>query len=112
MKKPQNYQKIWTRIGQIPYGTVVTYGQIAAMVGLPRHARLVGYALRNAPDHIDLPWHRVLTAKGESAFSKDSAQYVLQRDLLAEEGIVFIGGRVPLNQFRWSLSLDELLWKP
>lgn len=106
------YEKIWAKIGEVPYGSVATYGQIAAMVGLPRHARLVGYALRHTPDHMRLPWHRIVNAKGESAFPVDSEQYALQKKLLTQEGVAFIGGKVSLNQFGWHESLDELLWKP
>ncbi len=106
-----NYEKIWARIGQIPRGKVSTYGQIAEMVGLPRHARLVGYALRNTPDHIDIPWHRVINAKGESSFPRDSEQYKLQKNLLLKEGVVFTSGKISLQKFGWTVSLDELLWK-
>ena len=107
-----HYDTIWAKISEIPYGKVATYGQIADMVGLPRHARLVGYALRNAPEELELPWHRVINAKGEPAFPVDSESYLRQRRLLENEGVVFIKGRVPLKTFRWVVSLDELLWKP
>jgi methylated-DNA-protein-cysteine methyltransferase-like protein len=106
-----NYDKIHAKIRQIPHGKVSTYGQIAEMVGLPRHARLVGYALRNTPDDIDIPWHRVINAKGESSFPADSQQYNLQKKLLINEGVVIVGGKISLQQFGWNVTLDELLWK-
>ena len=107
-----HYQKIWDKIAEIPYGSVATYGQIADLVGLPKHARMVGYALRNTPANLQIPWHRVINARGEPAFPVDSDSYRRQRQLLEDEGVTFIGGRVPLKQYRWSVSLDELLWKP
>ena len=111
MKDTSNYEKIWAKIAEIPYGKVATYGQIAEMVGLPRHARLVGYALRNTPQDVTIPWHRVINSKGESAFPTGSEPYLRQKNLLLEEGIVFVGGRVSLKEFRWQVTLDELLWK-
>ena len=105
------HEKIWAKIAEIPRGKVATYGQIAEMVGLPRRARLVGYALRHSPDALDLPWHRVINAKGESAFPRDSASYNTQKSRLEEEGVPMIGGRVSLKEFRWVESLDEMLWK-
>ena len=108
----QHYQRIWAKIAEIPRGSVATYGQIADLVGLPRHARLVGYALRNTPENLDIPWHRVINAKGESAFPRDSESYKRQKQLLENEGVAFIGGKVSLKKYRWTVTLDELLWKP
>ena len=47
MNEPSNYEKIYAVVKRIPKGRVATYGQIAAIAGIPRHARQVGYALRN-----------------------------------------------------------------
>ncbi|MEM7387659.1 MAG: MGMT family protein, partial [Verrucomicrobiota bacterium] len=60
-----NYQSIYDMVTRIPEGKVATYGQIATLAGLPGHARQVGYALHRTPAHLDLPWHRVVNAKGE-----------------------------------------------
>lgn len=106
-----NYAKIRAKISQIPRGKVSTYGRIAEMVGLPRHARLVGYALRNTPVHTEIPWHRVVNAKGESAFPVGSNQYKKQKNLLINEGVVFVGRKISLQQFGWNVTLDEILWK-
>lgn len=108
-----NYQRIWRTVADIPFGKVATYGQIAELAGLPRQARLVGYALHNTPDSLDIPWHRVINAGGRISFPKDSEPYRRQRDLLSEEGVAFIGGRIDLALYRWQAGdLDELLWKP
>ncbi|MEM7293887.1 MAG: methylated-DNA--[protein]-cysteine S-methyltransferase [Pseudomonadota bacterium] len=108
----EHYEKIWQKIADIPKGSVATYGQIAKMVGLPRHARMVGYALRQSPDSLNLPWHRVINSKGESAFPQDSESYRTQQTRLRAEGVPMIGGKVSLSKYRWEESMDELLWKP
>ena len=56
---------IYAVIRRIPSGWVATYGQVAAMAGLPRRARLVGQVLHHLGRATDIPWHRVVTAKGE-----------------------------------------------
>jgi alkylated DNA nucleotide flippase Atl1 len=52
-------------IHRIPKGWVATYGQVAAMAGLPKRARLVGRVLQHLDPATDIPWHRVVNAKGE-----------------------------------------------
>ena len=106
------YEKIWQKVAEIPSGKVATYGQVAALVNLPRHARLVGYALRKAPKSMALSWHRVVNAKGELSFPINSEGYNTQKKRLLDEGIEFVGKRINLASFQWQVSLDELLWKP
>ena len=77
--------RIWETIQDIPKGSVANYGQIAEISGIPRGARQVGYALRHTPENMDLPWHRVITASGKSAFDPNSRNFRTQRDRLAEE---------------------------
>lgn len=108
----RNFERIWSTVADIPAGCVATYGQVARLAGLPRHARLVGYALHATPDGLEIPWHRVINARGEISFPPGSAQHAEQRARLEAEGVVFIGGRVDLDRYGWQASLDELLWKP
>jgi methylated-DNA-protein-cysteine methyltransferase related protein len=95
--------KIYAVIQRIPEGRVATYGQVAALAGLPRRARMVGAALRNTPEGLDLPWQRVINAGG--AISRRSglgAEEGYQRHLLQEEGVEFDGrGRIDLERFGW-----------
>ena len=58
------YQLIYAVVRQIPEGRVSTYGWVARLAGLPRHARLTGYALHALPDYTDVPWQRVVNARG------------------------------------------------
>ncbi len=108
----RRYQRIWEMVCDIPYGYVATYGQIAELAGLPRQARLVGYALSQSPKEMVIPWHRVINAQGKLSFPKDSEPYKKQVGLLSEEGVEVINQKIDLQQFRWQPSLDELLWKP
>jgi methylated-DNA-protein-cysteine methyltransferase-like protein len=112
MDRDDRMRRIWETIADIPPGCVANYGQVADVAGIPRGARQVGYALRHAPVDLDLPWHRVVQASGKSAFDRDSRHFRLQRDRLADEGVVMLKGKVDMARFRWQPDLDELLWKP
>ena len=104
-----SYQKIYAIVQQIPYGQVATYGQVAELAGLPRRARLVGYALFRVAPEKDVPWHRVINAKGEISMSpfREGNDY-LQRSLLEDEGVEFNQhGKVNLRQYLW--QPDQLL---
>lgn len=98
-----NYDRIYAVVCQIPCGKVTTYGLVAELAGLPGRARLVGYALyRVAPDS-DIPWHRVINARGQ--VSESPVRYGsdhLQRSRLEAEGIQFDPqGRIHLPDYLW-----------
>lgn len=96
------YESIYALVQQIPAGRVATYGQIAALLGLYRHARVVGYALFRVGPESDIPWQRVVNAQGK--ISQSPLRYGsddLQRVLLEQEGVVFQGDQIDLNQYRW-----------
>ena len=100
----QSRQKIYDTIRRIPRGRVATYGQIAALAGLPRRARMVGQALRSTPDGVEIPWHRVINAQGTISPRGDSIGWTegYQRHLLEEEGVIFSkSGKVDLERFGW-----------
>jgi methylated-DNA-protein-cysteine methyltransferase related protein len=90
-------------IRRIPKGWVATYGQVAAMAGLPRRARLVGYVLQNLDPASKIPWHRVVNAKGQVSYSLSrNGSDALQQRLLEKEGIEFDDrNRFNLERFRW-----------
>lgn len=90
-------------IRRIPAGWVATYGQVAAMAGLPRRARLVGQVLRNLPQGSDIPWHRVVNARGEVSFTPSrNGSDATQLGLLRREGVAFdAANRFDLERFRW-----------
>jgi methylated-DNA-protein-cysteine methyltransferase-like protein len=86
-------------VGRIPRGRVATYGQIAAMLGWPRAARAVGYAMRHCPPGV--PWHRVVNASGGISLRANVSGMLTQRMLLAQEGVPMRRGRVRLDRYRW-----------
>ncbi|HAO24006.1 MAG: cysteine methyltransferase [Methylophaga sp.] len=94
-------QIIWQVVAMIPEGKVATYGQIARICGYPGHARYVGTTLKQLPDDSDLPWHRVINAKGEIAFPVGSDGYQRQRKLLENEGVQFKQNKIKLLDYRW-----------
>jgi methylated-DNA-protein-cysteine methyltransferase-like protein len=90
-------------IRRIPRGWVATYGQVAAMAGLPRRARLVGRILLHLDPASRIPWHRVVNAKGEVShgLSRNGGD-ILQRHLLEKEGLTFDdNNRLDLERCRW-----------
>ncbi len=91
--------KVYDFLKTIPKGTVTTYGQIAAHLGNPKLARVVGNILHNNPDPANIPCHRVVNARGEVAANFAFGGAEAQRKLLEEEGVVFGGdGRVVLRE--------------
>lgn len=95
------WQDFYAVIARIPRGRVATYGQIASLAGYRGHARQVGYALAAAPDSPDLPWHRVINARGEVSPRARSRSHMYQQSLLQEEGVEFVDGRVDLGRYGW-----------
>lgn len=97
------YEAIYAVVRCIPEGKVATYGQIAELANLPRQARLVGYALYRVDPTSDIPWHRVINAKGEISESpfRQGGDY-LQRSRLEQEGVEFSPtGKISLQVYRW-----------
>ncbi len=86
----------------IPRGRVATYGQLAALLGQPRAARAVGAALRRCP--ADLPWHRVVNARGGISARRRMSGMITQRIRLEQEGVSFRQGRVVLRRHRWEVD--------
>jgi len=93
---------VFAAVCQIPPGRVATYGQIARICGLGRMARQVCYALNALPADSDVPWHRVINAKGEISLRSVTGSESVQRLRLEQEGVSFNdGGRVSLAEFGW-----------
>jgi methylated-DNA-protein-cysteine methyltransferase-like protein len=98
-RRPEReWQAIVRAVEAIPRGKVASYGQVAALAGLPRRARLVGRVLANLPPNSEVPWHRVINARGEiSLLGRAAAR---QRRLLVAEGVAFTSsGRIVLRRF-------------
>lgn len=93
---------VYDVVRQIPAGRVATYGQVARMVGRPRNARFVGYALHVNPEPGVIPCHRVVFADGSLAPGFAFGGEGEQRRLLLAEGVAFSpDGKVDLGRCRW-----------
>ena len=96
-------QRVIDIIKSIPKGKIATYGQIAALAGNPRGARMVVRVLHTSSKKENLPWHRVINSKGKISLPPGSG-FELQKALLKKEGIVF--------KEVDSVDLKRFLWKP
>ena len=102
MATSPSYTRIYAAVRRVPRGRVATYGQIAALAGLPGHARQVGYALHALPSTTAVPWHRVINAKGEVSLRSVQGYDQEQRLRLEREGVEFNArGRVDFTAVRW-----------
>ncbi len=93
-------QRILGVVRRVPRGKVVTYGQVAALAGIPRGARQVGYALHAAGGG-GIPWHRVINSAGRISLPPASGGIEQRLRLLAEGVTVTEGGRVSLRRYQW-----------
>ncbi|OZG60321.1 cysteine methyltransferase [Bifidobacterium lemurum] len=107
-------QRVYDVVRRIPEGKVATYGQVAALAGAPRSARFVGFALHSNPEPGVIPCHRVVFRDGSLAPGFAFGGPDVQRELLEDEGVVFIppseqsgesagadGWRVDLSRCQW-----------
>lgn len=96
------FRMVYEVVARIPEGKVATYGQIALMVGQPRSARIVGWAMRGASEKLNLPCHRVVNRFGELAPDYAFGAQEVQRQILISEGITFKeNGRIDLKKHLW-----------
>lgn len=93
---PGFHAEVFALVRTIPRGRVATYGDIATALGHPGVARQVGFALAACPD--DIPWHRVVNARGELSARADGRPSATQLRLLRAESIV-VDARGRITQF-------------
>ena len=93
------FERVYAAVRAIPRGRVATYGQVARLVGVPRGARAVGWALRALDPRREraVPWHRVVGAGGRISL-RAGAGPVLQRRRLLSEGVRLRSGCVDLRR--------------
>lgn len=91
---------VYEIVRQIPPGRVMTYGQIALILGEGYTARTVGYVMHAAGE--DVPWQRVINSQGKCSTGKLTIPLNLQQELLEAEGVVFsASGKCDLNLYQW-----------
>lgn len=98
----KNYrERVYEIVRQIPIGKVMTYGQIAIILGEGYTARTVGYVMHGA-DSERVPWQRVINSQGKCSTGRLTIPLNLQQELLQAEGIVFnAGGKCDLRELQW-----------
>ena len=97
------YENVYSIVEQIPCGRVMSYGQIARMLGRPRGAQVVGWAMRVCPEH--LPWQRVVKSDG----TVTGGVYAdIRKAMLVAEGVVFLpDGKVDMLACNLKMNTDE-----
>lgn len=106
------YEQVWNWVRQVPPGKVATYGQIAQMLPPPAGVELqeykefgprwVGAAMAACPD--DVPWQRVINSQGKISPRPGADR---QRQLLQDEGILFVKDKIDLKVYQWSNPGEE-----
>jgi methylated-DNA-protein-cysteine methyltransferase-like protein len=106
-------ERVYALVRRIPAGKVLSYSTVAHLLGVPRGARAVGWALHqlgNSPEVQDVPWQRVINAQGYVSIKSMAHAAAEQRALLEGEGVVFDrSGRVDMARFGWAASEWEAL---
>lgn len=99
----RNYrEKVYDIVRQIPPGRVMTYGQIAGILGEGYTARTVGYVMHGAGDEV--PWQRVINSQGKCSTGRLTIPMNLQQEILESEGVKF--------RDNGKCDLKELIWYP
>ena len=103
--EPVNDQKyrerVYAIVSEIPVGRVMTYGQIAEMLGEGYTPRTVGFVM-HAADTKKVPWQRVINSQGACSTGRMTVPINLQQKMLEDEGVKFNEkGRCDLNVYRW-----------
>ncbi|RID86526.1 MGMT family protein [Peribacillus asahii] len=98
-------ERVIQMIQQIPPGNVMTYGQIAKLAGSPRGARQVVRILHSSSHKYELPWHRVINAKGEISIKNEEVRFV-QKMKLEQEGVQIQNDKIDLAKYRYHPSID------
>ncbi len=92
-------QSVYTEIAKVPYGKVISYGQLAMLSGHPGAARAVGQIAHFGPPH--LPWHRLVHANGRLANGYVPGGPICQKETLLKEGVVFNRDLVVMRESQW-----------
>jgi len=92
--------RVYDIVKQIPAGRVMTYGQLALILGEGYTARTIGYVMHGSEDGV--PWHRVMNSQGKCSTGRLTIPMNLQHELLEAEGLIFNEkGKCDLGEFQW-----------
>lgn len=97
-------------VKQVPYGTVASYGQIAAYTGIARAARQVGWTLNRLEGLADIPWWRIVNNAGRiSIKNTEFNKSFLMKQLLECEGVeVSSDYTFDIDKYRFRPSLEQM----
>jgi methylated-DNA-protein-cysteine methyltransferase-like protein len=99
---PRYRERVYEIVRRIPEGRVMTYGQLAELLGEGYTPRTVGFVMHAADTERD-PWHRVINAQGACSTGRITAPYDMQQRMLEAEGVRFDAkGRCDLSRYRWT----------
>ena len=94
-------ERVYELVRSIPKGRVMTYGQIALILGEGYTPRTVGYVMHGA-DSEKVPWQRVINSQGKCSTGRLTIPVNLQQELLEAEGVEFnAAGKCDLAKFLW-----------
>ena len=93
-------ERVYALVRRVPRGRVATYGQIALLLGRPRGAREVGWALSACADR-SVTCHRIVDRTGRLAPRFGGVGPALQGQCLTAEGVRTRHGRVDLDRYQW-----------
>ncbi len=120
--QPNFYEQVYALVRHIPRGKVSSYGRIANMLGRPRAARAVGYALnalsdkKDDPAYADIPWQRVVNSQGRISIVNREQSANHQAELLRAEGVAVSDKlRINLDIYLWEglhwVEIDDIMKK-
>lgn len=104
------FKNVYALVKKVPRGKVTSYGRIAALLGKPRAARAVGYALNalSKDQEQKVPWQRVINSQGKISFRGDTGRSILQKKILEDEGIKFNSAEtIDLKIFGWPDTISN-----
>ncbi len=101
MKPDKDYrERVYRIVRSIPRGRVMTYGQLAEILGEGYTARTIGFVMHGSDD--ETPWHRVINAQGGCSTGRIAIPYDKQQRMLEAEGVNFTErGRCDLRNYLW-----------
>ncbi|MBF6614159.1 MAG: methylated-DNA--[protein]-cysteine S-methyltransferase [Chloroflexi bacterium] len=95
-------ERVWAFVRSVPAGKVVTYGQVAAMIGVPYGARAVGTVLYNTPPSAHVPCQRVVNRWGRLAPTYSWGGFEQHKLELESDNVhVKPDYTVDLEQYQW-----------
>jgi methylated-DNA-protein-cysteine methyltransferase related protein len=98
---PAYRERVYALVSDIPKGKVMTYGQIAIILGEGYTARTVGYVMHGAETE-KVPWQRVINSQGKCSTGRLTIPVNLQQELLETEGVVFSpSGKCDMSEYQW-----------